>query len=282
MSTAIHNGYKIENKDLFTINKMLMNMQEDIQTIVDESYKRLLSRVYQYMLFYKRTGIDAQEFVNLNLKDYEKEMDGNLFRFATMVTKNMCRDTNNALRYEDSEPEAELNASLVLLPLGNYTLVMVYTQNKKIESYLRSALCANGAERYDYWNNTDRDNAVTEEEWKQRDKDWATALSIGRTSRPCDNGISYEFFNWIRDFYHVQTVLESEARKRFEDERQYTERVAKNYLVQERYAKMIEADPDNTQCYKVANKAIEYVDSHPEELAELTDNLYAMFTGKEN
>lgn len=70
-------------------------------------------------------------------------------------------------------PMVDTDFSLSLIPCGNYTLGIVYTENR---AWFQEWLKQPGVSEYGYWNNTDKPDEISTREWSQRRRNWNRVL----------------------------------------------------------------------------------------------------------
>lgn len=82
----------------------------------------------------------------------------------------------------------DFEATAMFFPLDDYTLFIPFCQNRAMQKVI-----CDGAQFYGYWDNVDRDETCSEDEWKQRKIDWDVVLP-GFVA-PIDVGFCFTFSN---------------------------------------------------------------------------------------
>jgi hypothetical protein len=135
MSTKIYNGYKI-NLTGESLMKFLVSFHEEkIDPIIDE----------QILYFGKFRLYLKKVFEVFNNSDIPEDCEDLLERII-----------------------ADLGYSIQLFPKDDYTLAIFYG-NKGYEKMFASL---DDVEYWGYWNNTDPQEGISDEEWSEREEDW--------------------------------------------------------------------------------------------------------------
>jgi len=165
MSTKIYNGYLI--RDVETLEK-LIKLLHDFRDKVSEKAKELVAITY--------ARICAEILDNQALgKEYcdallEKKFDSHPLSYALRC----CEEHRRKIRKENRrDPLFDFDCEVVALASGKKTLAMLYTEQ---EEYVRIWREMPGVEAYEYYDNTDRPEHCTEEEWDDRGNDWELAV----------------------------------------------------------------------------------------------------------
>ena len=73
------------------------------------------------------------------------------------------------------------------MPLGDYLMVIPFNANRKCLKVFDEVF---GCEFYGYWDNTDPEDGVSEEDWEARGKEWNAALGGDGYTAPIVAGVS--------------------------------------------------------------------------------------------
>lgn len=133
----------------------------------------------------------------------EKHYSALIFLYELLQEK---RNIIRELGRRDPSYDFDLNVSFY--PLKDKILFSVNCENDKM---YREAIRILGGEDYGYWDNTDPDKNVTEEEWEQRREDWNEVIDKGTTLQ----GFSVEIwgdYDYLDNFWMMHSHEEgSEA-----------------------------------------------------------------------
>ena len=121
-------------------------------------------------------------FKKYNIK--EDEINFSLF-FKTWDTIN--KKNKKISKTQERNPLFDFSCEICLIPIEDKILCLYFGEAKE---YLNTFTSFKEISSYYYYNNVDKPEDVPEEEWKQREKDWAKALpGIGI---PSENGFIVE------------------------------------------------------------------------------------------
>ena len=86
-------------------------------------------------------------------------------------------------RFHTFDP-LDLGYRVMLLPGTERPLIMLF--GKKDRRWIKKLIDSGVAEDYGYWDNTDPQESLTEDQWEARRLDWGTALCADTVSDPPD------------------------------------------------------------------------------------------------
>lgn len=86
------------------------------------------------------------------------------------------------------DPDVDLEVSVTLIPTDELILVMIWAEHDNMVEVLRKGLFP-----LPYWDNTDRPDNLSEEEWAKNGEIWMKALSHDRYHRPGNCGVTVSF-----------------------------------------------------------------------------------------
>jgi len=171
MSTKIYNGYRIKNNNLNYLFDFSIKLRNDLREVCQDMYNKLLLN----------KALD--ELINFpeDLNDQSP-----LFKAWKYI------DDNNNDYYN-------FNTHWNFIPLKDkdYTLVLFYTKQKAIKKIWDNLI---EIEDWRYWDNSDKDENVTDEEWEQRKNDW----SVLGYEPPCSHSFGFNLYgNYNTPYLHV-------------------------------------------------------------------------------
>lgn len=167
MSTKIYNGYKINAQSLDEAIEKLYALKEKAEKAVEQqAMQDILTKA---MVLYEEhcflcIGKDTEK-----LAKREKEMSRNALFHAS--SKDLEKIMN------DSDADKEISLNLILYPhkftenKQSFYLFQEYTMGcTTLRDWIKDNL--SGVEEYMYFNNTDRPDEISEQEWDQRSENW--------------------------------------------------------------------------------------------------------------
>lgn len=149
MSTKIFDGFKIDSQDFIDINKKLDKFKKQIYR---EAERRVTKRIVENAV----SRFDNQQIIhNKDIKFWDAfwEVEREAFKEQKGDTRSLY----------------DVSFSVFLYPIRDITIGIVYSSEPDFkQKFFRKRFVKD----YAYWNNTDPDEKVSEEEWDQREKDW--------------------------------------------------------------------------------------------------------------
>lgn len=182
MSTKIYNGLIVRNKNFSDIYNDLLKLNNQLEIIKEkiildfyfENYFLLLD----YISYYNLEKITFKELINilpinynfkkiLNNKSEDNKID--IYKLIRLMFNEIIKNPNTKYLFVNT------TFSLHLFPISKRkTLIYYICNNKNYINELYKHLPY--LEKYDYYNNCDKPDEVTNKEWNQRKKDWDIAL----------------------------------------------------------------------------------------------------------
>lgn len=104
--------------------------------------------------------------------DHEQDEDARDGYIACAILRLLER-ADKVEQTQRRDAAIDMSCELVLLPHESGLYGIAYTENRAIES---AFFASEGIERFPYWNNTDRPNEVSEEDWAARGHLWHELL----------------------------------------------------------------------------------------------------------
>ena len=150
MSTKIYHGFKINTS---SISKVL-EMVETFRPYILEEGKKLYKNFEDHLLGYKKIDQTKEDAI----KD---------IRIKWLTAWWEMKRTQQRL------PLVDTLFSITIFPLDDYFLGIVYTEH---DTWYFQWLEQENVEDYAYWNNSDKPDKLTDEEWDERYKNWSKVL----------------------------------------------------------------------------------------------------------
>lgn len=219
MSLVITNGYRIGKKmEASEIREWVKPIREFVKVEVARfSYEELRNRSLKWMDFASVLSHDDLKD-ELSMADVPYEDDLTIQEF---VRRGMIKESESPYRMD-----LDVECFLIAYPLEDSTLLFWKGGDIKVLTEFLEAMPE--VEPYFYWNNTDKEEGVSEEAWKKRKEDWELALSP--TWIPSDNGMVF----YLNE--HVSFVEEHDFKMTYPTVEERAKRIA-NRLVEVETAK---------------------------------------------
>lgn len=182
MSTKIYNGYKLPNMSLLELKEFTDKLRGEIRETCNKMFYDKAALIITNIIDCSYVCSKEKLFKKYNIK--ENEMNFSLF-FKTWDTIN--KKNKEISKTQERNPLFDFSCEICLIPIENKILCLYFGEAKE---YLNTFTSFKEISSYYYYNNVDEPEDVSEEEWKQREKDWAKALpGIGI---PSENGFIVE------------------------------------------------------------------------------------------
>lgn len=202
MSTKIYNGFAIPALDAIALMKLLADFrvaahEVAIKTFIKDVIQRAAVIHDQFTTLPYKVAMDWMQQVVLYTPDHNgyRAGDSILRRLAPggggispiLAAMILVREESNADHRANKRGMYDYEMSLSFLPGNDKLLGIPFGLRREYQSLLESLP---GYQSYGYWNNTDPDDTVSEEEWDARGEEWNAAL--GRRAIPSLAGITAE------------------------------------------------------------------------------------------
>lgn len=220
MSTKIYNGYQInKNMSAFSLMNLMTKLSKDCQEICNDLYHTEIAKFISLCLDTKL--IFGEEEMNYNVYfkyDYTpSEFADSLYFYIKELIEQ--HSTSN----ERFQSTFDFKCSVKLMPIKNKTLFLLYTEKEeyqKIFGYIETTDDYLDIEHpsekypqispYPYYNNTDKPDNISDEDWDIRRDEWNKAL------RQDENGFKFDL---IKIPYMYNTDILSEKINEMYEER---------------------------------------------------------------
>ena len=266
MSTKIYDGKIIKNMTVFELNEFRKSLRKQMIPVAQEQYYKMMAHIMQTAYVMHVTGVNVCKY-SVELRDHDGTPLG-IKRVARKAADDLVTKTSNAVFTYDSEDDADYDVNVCIFPLEDKMLAIYYAHNDE----LYNILIENPAfSDYGYWNNTDKPNHLTDEEWEQRRIDWDNAMpgcGIPRVAGITLDVISskYDINRYVDDF--------SAVTKWFKSDEDMIYAVAKQKALDEEWIRQMEAagfpqdkkidHMSNVPVMTILRKTEEALAAHPE------------------
>lgn len=171
MSTKIYSGVLFTTNDLRELHQHLMQLREVAQPLMEKLY-------FDQLLL-----IAVQEYDRICLGHTpEKEKESSFIRFAERSAWDILDKHSLDIRSTPYDTET----SITIHPIKDKILGIPFGRTEFLELVREQPFVA----PYGYWDNTDQEEGVSDEDWERRGEDWEEAL--GRNWVPSLNGFTAE------------------------------------------------------------------------------------------
>ena len=228
MSTKIYNGMRFKSSvSLMNLNRIYKDIRGRLIRTAQEEYYRINAKILESLYVYCKTGVcvsnygfefdqmDVQGMTYQDMVDFTVKLSTDWIQYATNSNyacdefsflsahgKEDCKRLIISRKGRDDESfsvisnrllfnhHADFSVSMSILPIHNKILMLPYAEN---DAFYKVLTENEYFEEYGYWNNTDPDENVSEEDWAERKRDWDEALEgIGI---PAENGFTIKFLD---------------------------------------------------------------------------------------
>jgi hypothetical protein len=175
MSTKIYDGLRMT--DIPTLNVLRTRIQK-LRTQAYEIIERLVLQ---------RVAENCSKYVDqiaLGKKVYALTSSYDMSILGAVI--NTVEERHVAVeKTKRRDPECDFHFEICIIPIKDKVLILPYTEQIELMNLIKNQKYIKS---YGYWNNTDPDDEVSDEEWEQREEDWNAALTgIGI---PVENGFT--------------------------------------------------------------------------------------------
>jgi len=248
MSTKIYNGYILkEMRNVWELKAFANKVRGKIRPIADELTHRLLAQLVAQRIDRITLGMPLDEPTDAVPYGYA---------LATMREHaRKIRETN--LR----DPEFDFSCSVSVIPIRGMVLALLHADRNEYRAVFESIP---GVAPYPYWNNTDRPNDISDEEWDKRKEDWNIALPGAGV--PNENGVliecPFQFIPKIEEAIQYLPSLTDRARH------------AAREIVSNKW---FEANPDKkhdmiaNRTYEPMRECLDWMAEHPDGIKALAN-----------
>lgn len=184
MSTKIYNAFKIKANSLDEVIQLFFSKKEDITQDIEE---QILKDILKEMI----NNFDRFSLAGHNL--IKEDGEKNKLNYETTVHSMIMDKFWDRNKKEDSDKDDNIESSFILYPqsidyFGEKSYLMqVFIENKIIDILQEKYFKEWKISEYDYWNNTDQPDTITDYEWNLRKNHWKNI------DRPLFAGMSITF-----------------------------------------------------------------------------------------
>lgn len=272
MSTKIYNGMKLPNMSVFELNEMYKILRSKLIPIAQQEYYKFVAKIYQAAYVYVKLGVNICEY-NIDMTNLPPKADSDeILLFAKREACDIISKTRNAVLWSDAEPDADFEVSLCVLPIPETILCIPCANNNELSKELHRILKEYfHVEEYGYWDNTDKPDELTDDEWDKRRDDWNKALPDA-LGVPRQNGFVIKLVDSEFDLTKRLGGDPKFIMPYVESDEVLCKKAAKEHFVKEKYTEYVhdfESD-ENISVYKAWRLAVEYIQKNPEKVEKLT------------
>lgn len=180
MSVKIYSGYKLPKFTVDELHSFTMSARKIISPLAIELHNKALAQIAIEMIDHQFL---RKKYFNIDFQFNDKESVYNNLYYLWEAIKTKQQ---KGLR----TPGFDFHASFTIHPLPDKILCIFYSESRELE-YKFAQL--NNIEYYGYWDNTDKPNEITNEQWEQREKNWE--IFLNNFKAPSMNGMIAELTN---------------------------------------------------------------------------------------
>ena len=221
---AFANYIKCKVRDLVLLDITLKNSDDKLPNMLNLIGSILRSFEINYRdidSLLDGDELDTSKYSCMNLQETilkDKITTRRLFSWKEMAHDYVDRKSDFA-RMSPLRSDSAIEGSLSIIPIHDSILILAYGTCEEVMDFIlhspgtdetHNLIKKYNLEYYGYWNNTDPDDSVSEEDWDKREKDWEEALPSGV---PAVHGFSVE----IGGSYDLSTASLNLRRSRYKD-----------------------------------------------------------------
>jgi hypothetical protein len=170
MSTKIYNGYRLQQMSLMELQSFAGRVREIIQEVQTKlqakNYARLCATILDDYVFDPPKDFDAR---------MKSQHSG--FRYglsANILAKRIIWENEKRIKATQMrDPLYDLDANMTVFPLADTILMIIFCEQKEYRDAIEAMP---EVTPYPYWNNEDRPDDLSDNEWEQREGVWESAL----------------------------------------------------------------------------------------------------------
>lgn len=171
MSTKIYTGFRFRTNDIFAIHRLVAKWRVE------------LAAIHRSELAFLLAGM-CTETIDRNAINAERNAGKNPFREARMEVRTRQKEI---LGSGHRDPEVDFDFEIAILPYDGHVYGMVFSERSR---WVGRWMELEDVEDYSYWDNTDRPDEISAEDWKARDRVWDGILRANAAGTPGMSGFS--------------------------------------------------------------------------------------------
>lgn len=225
MSTKIFNGYMLPNMSLKNLDAFVKKARKKMLEAHNEMGEEMtIKKAVRFLDMHCIYGAEKFEDVSQDGMKFRDTYSPYLWAYFGLNEK--AQKAEQSDRRTDSDYDFKSN--LCLFPIRGKILAMFFSQHQRFTDVWNSF---DEVSEYNYWNNTDKPDELTDEQWERRRKDWDTALpGIGI---PSENGFIIEFTKGFPSLFDMK--LKENAHKYIDSLEKRATDYARQMVFGERY-----------------------------------------------
>ena len=264
MSTKIYDGFYINETSIYDVMQFNQRIKPKLREIAMAEYQKVFVEAMACMATYLKYGVEFT-FADLNPSEFSGSNYRELSLFVARHFREVAIKNESAVTISEFCSDLGFDFKVCYLPMKDKTLGIPYGENSVMtEAFLKEV------HDYGYWNNTDKPESVSEEEWKQREKDWDIVLpGIGI---PSENGLICKLL-YTRDIVHIP---KDETFKSFFTEefvQRMIRKAAVNRIQTNKFEEFRKENP-NEDSLKVFFRSRDYIRDHKDEVDALAESMH--------
>lgn len=274
MSTKIYDGIEIKYGDYLYLNNLVNSMRKELIPIAKVELGKIKAKMLEGAIAYMQTGIQLDcgidDWNKLKTLIAEPTSISRLSFFVDCEMSKIIKKNQKAITIDEYDGDFDMDVKVVVMPIPGKLLGIYYIKNPSLE---KTFLEREEIAEYGYWNNVDKPDKVSDEEWDMRKEDWDKALpGLGV---PSLNGFEYSIVDTLRDIYTWTIDLNTEILPYLTPNDELKTKLAKMHLLGVKMDEFKESDPDEYEHnpMRIYFNARDYVREHTDEVAEIAKTL---------
>ena len=194
MSTKIYNGYELPVMGVYELREFCGSVQAEIVKAADEILVRQVADLSALIIDRKAAGLDISGFT----KNHGDDSSAVFLAYYYIFERGL-----DIQRTKHRDPGFDYECTACFFPLEDRILCTFYSERKEFTEIWEAQ---EKVTEFGYWNNTDRPDGVTQDQWDERGDVWGNAL--GKTGVPAQEGFVFTFSDGVPMHPKIEKVVE--------------------------------------------------------------------------
>ena len=193
MSIKIYNGIILKNKNLNETLPLILKIRKKCEEIKKRKEESLYINLMTKILDNQKINMESPKEI---CKRYElpKFKQITPILAAEIIIKNRIK---NIKLKNERDPAVDFECNISLIPSGNDTLGTIFTECSEMTEHI---LKLEEIEEYNYWDNTDKPENISEKIWEKRYSKWKEATNF---KAPSESGLTAEITSINSNIHNI-------------------------------------------------------------------------------
>jgi len=251
MSITIHNGYKLPIMTAIELNQFILRSRKIAEQKAIELSAKAMANLMSHDID-ELAVFGKEEFINRNLKQKGASLDEANKKFSyCSCSLHAYMDMRNRYfeiqRTSQRDSAMDFDCSAIIIPKEEFTLVLLYAELKEMREAWRNQP---GITEYSYYDNVEKPEDVTHQEWEERKKVW---LETWGNKQARELGMEVVLGNGVPERHEIKLEKIEAYVSSLEERAKY---VAWNKLFDDKFRELKTSDKDWLDINREASKWI--------------------------